>query len=147
MKDKKKDGRPTKYTPSMCDVVVEMMREGASKIEVCAKLGISSETMSQWSKPESDYYNQNFSDAVKKGEQLSEAWWQKKARDHLVYHPKGEQLNATLWYMNMKNRFGWKDKHEISGDKDSPLEVNHNLNFKNMDDAELNRYLDQAKKG
>lgn len=34
----------------------------------------------------------------------------------------------------------------LAGDSESPLKVDHNLNFRNMTDDELNRFLDQTKK-
>jgi transposase len=97
-------GRPTKYDPAMCATVVEMMAEGCSKVEVCAALGICYETWMNFQKAHED-----FSLSVKRGEQLSEAWWQREGRTNL----KDRDFSATLWYMNMKNRFGWKDKHEV----------------------------------
>lgn len=135
-------GRPTKYTSSMCDKVIELMSEGASKTEVSAALGIHWDTFCDWQRN-----NVEFSYAIKKGEKLSEAWWQRIARENLIAHPKGPQLNATLWYMNMKNRFGWRDKHELTGDPEKPIEVNAHVDFGKMTDDDLNRYLDQAKKG
>ena len=96
-------GRPSKYKPEMCDTVVSMMRKGASKCEVAAALDISGETLNQWEKS-----NREFSEAIKRGEQLSQAWWMTKGRMKLE-EPK---FNYTGWYMNMKNRFGWRDKTE-----------------------------------
>lgn len=107
-KPKGPGGRPTKYKPEMCEKVVALMQEGASKAEVAAVLDISHETLNEWTKN-----NPEFSDAIKKGVRLSEAWWEKMARENLITMPKGPQFNATLWYMNMKNRFGWRDKQEI----------------------------------
>ena len=44
----KKQGRPTKYRSEMCNILEEMMREGASQIEVMAKLNITKETFNKW---------------------------------------------------------------------------------------------------
>jgi hypothetical protein len=100
-------GRPTKYKEEMCDIVVEMMREGASKCEVCAELDISEETMNQWFK---DGKHPEFTEAIKRGVQLSKAWWEKKGRTSL----SDKEFSYTGWYMNMKNRFGWADKQETN---------------------------------
>jgi len=99
-----KVGRPTKYKSEMCDIVVELMAEGASKTEVMAELGIWRETFYRWTneKPE-------FSDTIKKGQQLSRAWWERKGRVNL----ENRKFNYPLWYKNMKNRFNWSDQNSI----------------------------------
>lgn len=107
-------GRPTKYDPSMCDDLIALFKEGASKAEIAAKLGICRDTFAEWEKS-----NPQFSEAVKKGVQLSEAWWQEQGRIAL----REKDFNSTLWYMNMKNRFGWRDKQEHTGPDGSPLNI------------------------
>ncbi|MCH7499419.1 MAG: hypothetical protein IH886_05335 [Nitrospinae bacterium] len=96
-------GRPSKYRPEMCDQVIELMGDGASLVEVAAKLGICKDTLHEWKKT-----NVEFSDSIKRGVQLSAAWWEEKGRTNL----ENKDFSYTGWYMNMKNRFGWKDKHE-----------------------------------
>ena len=45
--------KPTKYDPDwMLDKVIKLMTEGASKIEVCAALGICYDTFLKWQKDE-----------------------------------------------------------------------------------------------
>jgi hypothetical protein len=103
----KQMGRPTKYKPEMCKTVVELMSEGASQYEVLATLGISEDTFYRWKKE-----NEEFSESIKRGSQLSQAWWEKKGRISL----DDRQFNSTLWYMNMKNRFKWADKQEVKNE-------------------------------
>lgn len=107
---KKEVGRPTKYNLSMGEKAIELMAEGASKIEVAVGLGISRETLY-------DYCNKypEFSDAIKKGESLSEGWWTRQGRINL----HNRDFNTGLWFINMKNRFGWRDK----------IESNHSISF------------------
>ncbi len=64
---------------------------------------------------------EEFSEAVKQGRQVAEAWWQVQARKGLFTHD-GEKFSASLWFINMKNRFGWRDKQEVehSADKNAP---------------------------
>lgn len=95
----------SKYDPAMCDKVIELMSQGASKVEVCAELGISRETLYDWCDTESPRFNKGFSDTVKKGQELSEAWWEREGRTSL----RDKDFSYTGWYMNMKNRFKWAD--------------------------------------
>ena len=62
--------RPTKYKPSMCKVVIDLMQEGASQQEVLAVLDISNDTFYIWKKE-----NEEFSETIKRGIQLSQGWW------------------------------------------------------------------------
>ena len=100
-------GRPTKYKPEMCETVIELMKEGASQQEVLAALDISNDTFYRWKSE-----NQEFSETIKRGIQLSQAWWERKGRISL----DDRQFNSSLWYMNMKNRFKWADKQEVKND-------------------------------
>lgn len=114
-------GRPTKYTKEMCDVVVALMKVGASKAEVCAELDICHETFQNYQTK-----HKEFSEAVKKGEQLSMAWWEREGRINL----KEKDFSYTGWYMNMKNRFGWADKQETK------IEGKLTVNIVKFSDAE-----------
>lgn len=115
-------GRPSKYKPEMCDKVIELMTDGASKYEVCAELEICFDTISEWCNPEGEYFKRDFSDSVKKGLDLSRAWWEKQGRTNL----KDKDFSYTGWYMNMKNRFGWADKQVVENN-------NNNLNTDTKD--------------
>jgi len=103
-------GRPTKYDPEICEDVLEYMRQGDSKVAVAAKIGISRETLYDWARTHKD-----FSDTIKRGVELSQAWWEDLGKE-LVLAGQG---NATAWIYNMKCRFrdDWADvtKQEITG--------------------------------
>lgn len=100
-------GRPTKYEPWMLEKIEVLMSAGASKVEVAAELGINRDTLNEWCKS-----NPEFSGAIKKGEYLSQGWWERQGRMSL----KDREFNATLWIMNVKNRFreDWSDKTEVN---------------------------------
>lgn len=111
-----KMGRPTKYRPEMCNVVIEIMSDGGSLAEVAAEIDVCEETIQSWKKEGGDQFIYDFSVAVKTGIRKSKAWWEKHGRKHL----ENKEFNSTLWYMNMKNRFKWSDRQEI----DQKVEVN-----------------------
>lgn len=109
-------GRPSKYDPEvMLPKIEPLMAEGASLTEVVVELGISRETLDQWTDPKSQYFKPEISDTVKRGLALSAAWWERKGRKNL----ENKEFQYVGWYMNMKNRFGWRDRSEVQQDNTS----------------------------
>jgi hypothetical protein len=76
-----------------------------------------------------------FSETIKRGRLLSEAWWTREGRANL----KDKDFSYTGWYMNMKNRFKWTDKSDINlgGQKDNPL----TMTLPEADREALNHYF------
>ncbi len=109
-------GRPSKYDPSMCEDAKAFMAEGYSKEALAGKLGIGIRTLYDWLEQ-----NSQFSQAVEEGEAASRVWWEDRGREACA----DGQFNATVWSMNMKNRFGWRDKvdHEVTGKDGGPMET------------------------
>jgi predicted transcriptional regulator len=99
---------PSKYDKKKNEEVITLMKEGGSMVEVAALLGITRTTLYDWINPESSRFKEELSNTIKRGVDLAEAWWVKQGRVNLT----NKDFNATLFYMNMKNRFGWKDKQE-----------------------------------
>lgn len=103
-------GRPTVYQESYCRLIKILMAEGKSLATAAVELGITYRTLRMWvdSDPENKHFKEEFAWAVKEGEFLSKRWWEENARLNL--HNKN--FNATLWMMNMSNRFGYSRKIE-----------------------------------
>lgn len=93
------------------DDILELYSVGGSDVEVRAlifknckdKTKISVDLWDRWINEEDE-----FSLIIKMGRLLSEAWWSENGRTNLI----NREFNYVGWYMNMKNRFGWKDKQE-----------------------------------
>lgn len=93
-------------------VVVEMMGEGASQGEVQAYIDVSDKTFTRILKEDRIFFR-----TIKRGLRLSRAWWERQGRTNLT----SKEFNFVGWYMNMKNRFGWRDRKDItSNDKQLP---------------------------
>lgn len=122
-KPKVERGRPTIYRPEMCQVIVDEMREGASITEAVGKIDITKETLYEWIDEKSIYYKEDISYAVKIGKKLSEQWWLEQGRKNLT----NKDFSATLWYMNMKNRFGWADRTELRATLEISGTVEHTI--------------------
>lgn len=101
-------GRPTKYKEDFPERALELFKVGASKAEICLELEIGFDAFQ-------DYQEKHplFSEAVKKGMQISQGWWEMKGRQATMGGVEG--FNATSFIFNMKNRFkhDWRDKQEL----------------------------------
>jgi hypothetical protein len=106
--------------------VLEIYDEGGADIEVKALIytwrgSFSNDLWDRWMIEEPE-----FSETIKKGRMLSEAWWVKNGRVNL----RDKEFNYTGWYMQMKNRFGWTDRvdNTTKGEKVSqPIFTNNPL--------------------
>lgn len=116
-------GRPLEDLSSLPDnwyvSVLELYQEGASDVEIKALISqwrgrFSNTLWERWMNEEEE-----FSETIKNGRLLAEAWWVRNGRVNL----KDKEFSYTGWYMQMKNRFGWKDKTDITTD-DKPVKTN-----------------------
>ena len=109
---KNKVGRPKEDLSTLPEGwyndVLRLYKEGGADIEVWAMIyhwrgSFSNDLWERWMKEEPE-----FSETIKAGKKLSEAWWVENGRTNL----KVKDFNYTGWYMQMKNRFGWRDRGE-----------------------------------
>lgn len=101
--------------------ITSLYQQGASDAEVKSFIydirgSFSEDLWSRWLKEEPV-----FAEHVKIGRMLSQAWWEKSGRLSLL----NKDFSYTGWYMNMKNRFGWKDKIESENNTNVQAEVTH----------------------
>lgn len=103
--------------------VLQLYKQGASDVEVKAYIyelrgTFSNDLWVRWMEQEPE-----FSETIKIGKMFSESWWHKNGRTNL----SNRDFNYTGWYMNMKNRFGWKDNqsidHTTGGEKFTPTSI------------------------
>lgn len=108
--------------------VLNEYSEGASDVEIKAMFYLWLDTFSndlweRWMNEEKE-----FSETVKKGRSLSEAWWQRTGRKNMAT----KDFSYTGWYMNMKNRFGWSDKVQQETKTESQLNISVSKNLNDL---------------
>jgi transposase len=94
-------GRPTKYDPKYCQVAIDYLAQGNSVTQLSAHIDVSKSTIYLWA----EHYKE-FSDALTRGQELSEAYWQ----NELVSMMRERDVNAPLVKLYFANRFNWTDK-------------------------------------
>lgn len=98
--------------------ILDLYSEGASDVEIRAMIykktkGKTKASYTLWDRWLEDEIE--FSETIKAGRLLAESWWHRNGRQNL----QNKEFNFTGWYMQMKNRFGWKDRHDhTTNDKD-----------------------------
>lgn len=127
-------GRPSTYKPEYCEMLKDHMGKGFSYESFSAIVKSNRDTLYNWEKlfPE-------FSDAKKEAFEKSRLFWEdqglKGLWEETEYDEKGrplktKKLNSTVWIFNMKNRFGWMDRVEHTGEEKKPIVLKYSLEDK-----------------
>ena len=125
-------GRPSVYTSEMSEIATSIMSQGGSKTEVAAEIGIDRTTLYDWCDPKNESYIPEFSNAIKRGQALAEAWWEKMGRT--AAFGGIDKFSAPAWIFTMKNRFreNYADDQNINvGGQNgkNPVETVHSVVF------------------
>lgn len=118
-KEKHAGGRPTDYYPEICEDFEDNFKQGQSVLEVAVELGVARSTIYKWAEE-----HKEFSDALTRGREVSQAWWERQGREMLQdtdeYDAESKistkrRINDRLWSKNVSCRFreDWTDKSEI----------------------------------
>lgn len=99
--------RPSKYKKEYCDMLIEHMAKGLSFECFAADLRVCKQTLYTWTEKHPE-----FLDAKRHGEIRCMRWWESLGCSLASGNRQG---NAAVFIFNMKNRFGWRDKQEITG--------------------------------
>ncbi len=122
----RRKGRRCKLTPELQDRIVELIRAGNYIETVCQAVGIGKTTFYRWlergrnSKTKKGKFWE-FWNAIKKAESEAEAFYLDQIRKAAV---EG-RWQAAAWYLERKypDRWGRKDRHELSGPDGGPIEL------------------------
>lgn len=129
-------GRPTKYTPTYCDLVKKLCKIGSTDVQIAEFIGVSADTIYEWKKvyPE-------FSEALKTAKSdfdelveqslLHRAIGYTHPEDKIFQYEGEEVIVPTLkhyppsevacifWLKNRRSE-RWRDKVELSTDDSTP---------------------------
>lgn len=111
-------GRPSKYEPRFCDLVIELGNQGASIDEMAFECGVCDNTLRNWAESHGDFLN-----ALTRAKLASLVWWEKKGRAGM--EKSSQEFQGNIWSRNMSARFPdkWREIKgaEISGKNGEPI--------------------------
>jgi len=85
-------------------IIMDCGQEGGSAVEMRCLLALGE---SAWGTLLED--SDEFRRTVETAKDMCEVWWERTGRAMVT----GAPGNATVWGLNMKNRFGWFDKQGV----------------------------------
>ena len=105
-KEKHAGGRPSKYRHEYCAVLLDLMSKGKQIAHVAKALDVCRDTLYEWASQ-----HEEFSDALSKGRDASEAWW----ADLLQAQALGKIGGAFVpSIFVLKSRFKWSERLEVA---------------------------------
>lgn len=124
-----KVGRPTKYKPEYCEMLIEHMSQGYSYETFGAVVDCSKQTVYDW-----EEHFPEFVDAKKRAFTKCQQFWEKLGIDNIISRSSreygSETLNTGVWVFNMKNRFKWTDRVEVIEKEEQPIKLAYDPSFK-----------------
>lgn len=108
-------GRPSKYKPEYCEMLVKHMATGLSFESFAAVIDVSEETIHAWARPEGAEFKSEFSESKRQGFSKNRIFWERAGIQGLFEDTDGPKINSSIWQTNMKNRFRkeWTDTQKI----------------------------------
>ena len=99
-------GRPTKYKPEFCDLVVEVGKKGGWICEMAEACDVHRSTFPEWEKE-----HPAFSAAFMRAKQKAQAWFETKGRTGL----EADKFNSALWakQMSARHREEYTERREV----------------------------------
>lgn len=129
---------------ALCQAWCEHLSEGLSKESFAA---CDPQTFRKYV----DKYPEDFdTDKIAEAERMGRSFWEQTGIDGLwnetTYNDQGKpqasrSLNAAVWCFNMKNRYGWRDKHDVVSDNKHEHTGKMELDVNKANDAELMDYI------
>lgn len=128
---------PLEFKDEYCEMLVNHMAEGLSFETFGAIVDCCKQTLYTWM----EKYPQ-FLDARRRGDVKSQMYWEKLGNQHIINTSdsesqgqgygwsKSRSINAAIYKLHMANKFGWREKTEVSSDQEKPLQITMNYERK-----------------
>lgn len=130
--DKNPVGRPRTKIEDLPEnwkqTMMDCAQGGGSTVSIMVALGIGHtafETLLQDS--------EEFRTTVEACRLLAQNWHETVGRNMMV----GANGNAVAWKFAMQNQFGWRDKQQLSGDPEAPIQQSVTVKKQNLSKEEL----------
>ena len=111
-------GRPSKYKPEFCEMIVNLAKTGAGWAEWALACEADRASLFRWAEEHED-----FRTALSCAKLEEQAWWEKEGRAGM----RAEKFNALVWKVSMQARF--RDDYterqatEVSGPNGGAIKV------------------------
>lgn len=132
-------GRPSKYDPEYCELVVLHMSQGKALRSFGPKVNVHLDTLYEWQAAHPE-----FSEAIKKGRDKQYAFLEEKGLDGFfntsITNEDGSKVNCSLntrvWELFMQNMFDWSRKTDIKAETQTQHSADPELTKLLVDKAE-----------
>ena len=135
--DKNPVGRPRTKIEDLPEnwkqAMMECAQGGGSTVSIMVVLGIGHTAFETLLKD-----SEEFRTTVETCRLLAQHWHETVGRNMMV----GANGNAVAWKFAMQNQFGWRDKQQLSGDPESPIQQNVSVAKRNLAPEELKAELE-----
>ncbi len=109
-------GRPTKYRPEFCELVIELGKQGKTWRHMAIECGVYEQaTLYDWAEKYPE-----FSKAFKEAQELARIWWDDLGQAHAT-SGQGSPLWPKIMAARWPEDYTEKSKQEISGANGSDI--------------------------
>lgn len=112
------EGRPSLYKPEYCQLVLSMGDEGKTVVQMAVAIDVTRSTIYEWAETHPE-----FSDALTRARNRSQAWWEAAGQGGLV----NKEFNGNLYNKIVASRFredyGDRQAIEHTGKDGGPIQT------------------------
>lgn len=123
-------GRPSKYDPKYCDLVIELGAEGLSPEAIAAKIGVNRTTMLVWAGQYPDFFT-----ALERAKDLELLWWEEVGRKALFADKFQQQVWAKSMQARFRHKYTERVENTLQGPDGGPIRVHAIVDFLKPSDS------------